>query len=142
MRDLSENGLRSETSTVFETEANLANKLAASIYLAETGVTGSLEDICYYLTVELAATRQANKDMYEMMSNEVERYRHRWTFERNLATDCLDDIVDLEAQVEALTLEAESYAESFETAQERLENALSTVDAITPMIDWNGLLND
>jgi len=143
MNDLNESGPPCGLNGDFEEtpEPTLARKLAASIYLAERGIKGTLEDICYYLTIENAQVRAANKEMYEVLSNETNRYRTRFKLERELASDALDEVEDLQAKVEMLTTENGYITSACITAQERLDNALAMYDEISPMITWDELLN-
>lgn len=121
-------------------EPTLANKLAASLYLAEIGITGA--DLEYQLTVELAKTRHANKQMYEILSSETNRYRARWLLEREWHQDTLEEVLDLEEQNELLKVENGYNIDALITSQERLDNALAMYDEISPMITWDELLND
>lgn len=154
MRDSNENGTPCAPSTTAETwklgdplpelteDQELEKQLATSLFLARLGIKGSAEEICYQLVAELAKTRKANKDLHDLMAPEIDRYRSRFLRERELASDFLEEIQDLEETVAILKFEAESYEESFVTCQQRLENSLETVDALSANIDWNGLLND
>lgn len=121
-------------------EPTLEDLLTTSAYLASLDIKGSHPLMLHTLAIRYAEVVQANKDMYTAMSNEIARYRQRWMFERNLATDSLDEVADLTCTIELLKVEAESYEESFTTAQNRLDNALSMYDTMAPSIDWNELL--
>lgn len=143
LNDLSESGPPCEQSGDFPEELSLEQRLAASVYLNDLGITGTVEDMCVRLTVELAKARQANKDLHEMMSNEIarlrsrsEKMRDRWVMERDIVTECLEDILDLEEKVEMLEVENDFNVDALTTAQMRLDNALATVDELSPLIDW------
>jgi len=120
---------------------SLENRLAASVYLTELGIKGDLESICYQLTVQLAEARKANKDLFDLMSPEVQRYRQRFLRERDLANDVLEELDEMIEQNEMLKAESGFNVDALITAQERLDNALNTIEELSPFIDWNGALN-
>lgn len=122
-------------------EPTLENRLAASQYLVERGLAGgTLEDIAYRLTVELAKARNANDEMYELLSNEKERYRARFLMEREFCTDLLDENAELEGSLQLAQEEASQWEKGWDTAQRKLENALAMYDDIAPYINWLEML--
>lgn len=135
MMDCAESGTDSELPGA--SEPTLANRLAASLYLAEIGITGSLEDIAYQVTIQLAEARHANKQMHDIMSSEVERYRSRWLLERELATDHINEVERLLEEATLRQAETDYSVSALLTAQDRLDNALAMYDDIAPYINWN-----
>lgn len=124
--------------------ANLERLLAASVYLAEAGddMSGSLEDVTYRLVVELAKVRQANTEMYRTLSNEVERYRARWKFERELANDALESCDELEEQLETADFVAGENLKAYTLAVDNAENFKAVIDQLAPYIDWDGVFSN
>lgn len=119
---------------------SLENRLAASKYLIECGLAGGpLEDICYRLTVKLAAERKASKDVYDVLSSEVKKWRTRFKIEHDVASGLLEDVGDLEDVVELLEAESDFNVSALITAQERLDNALATLEDLSPYINWEDL---
>jgi len=141
LNDLSKSGPPCESSGDFLPDT-LEARLAASVYLAEIGIRGSVEDIAYQTTVQLAEARQANKDLHDMMSNEIARLRARWDFDRTLANDTLEEVVDLEEQIATLEAECDFNVDALITAQERLDNALLWCDDLSAQVPWANLLEE
>lgn len=124
-------------------EADTEKLLAASVYLAEAGPlpTGDLQDICYRLTIELARTRKALEDQFKVYDKENKRLYARWKFEHAICQDTIDENAELEERIELLELESNENFKAWETAQSRLENALSTIDELAAAIDWDGVFD-
>lgn len=121
----------------------LEGRLAASQYLVDVGLSGGPpEDIAYRLTVQLASERKASKDQYDLLSAEVARYRSRFLLERELCNDVIAENCDLEEDLKLAEAEADYSVSALITAQERLDNALATYDAIAPYINWNEITNE
>lgn len=122
---------------------SLENRLAASQYLVEVGLAGGpLEDIAYRLTVKLAAERKAAKDQYDALTCEVRKHKERWKRERIISNGLADDLAELEEAHELLEAESDLNLSAMKTCQERLDNALSTVDTLAQGIDWDALLTN
>lgn len=121
---------------------SLERRLAASKWLVDVGLSGGpVEDVAYRLTVRLAAERLASKQQYDLLSAEKERYRSRFLMEREFCTDLLDENAELKGTYELLKAENDANIKAFSTAQERLDNALRTVDTLAQGIHWEALLN-
>ena len=124
-------------------EPTLERRLLASQYLVEHGLAGgSLEDIAYRVTVKLAQERKASRDIYELLSSEAMKWKTRFKLEHHVAEGLLEDNAELEWQLEAAEAEADFNVDALITAQERLDNALATYDAIAPFIDWAAMIGD
>lgn len=144
MSDFAESGTHCESSTDSKDLATrpipenptLEQRVEASLYLVGLGIRGSLEDVAYRLTCELAQSRLANKQMHDMMSAEIARLRARWSFDRTLANDSLEEVDDLEQQVILLREESGFNLEALITCQERLDNCLSMMDDLASYINW------
>ena len=124
-------------------EPTLERRLLASQYLVEHGLAGgSLEDIAYRVTVKLAQERKASRDIYELLSSEAMKWKTRFRLEHAVAEGVLEDCAELEETLELVEAECDFNTEALITAQERLDNALETYDAIAPFIDWAAMIGD
>jgi hypothetical protein len=145
MPNLSVNGSGFDLSSDWpETPPPNPERLQASYaYLESIGydMANSLEDVLYRLVVEHAQVRQANKDLYTAMSNEVARYKARWKMERELAQDALDSVDLLEEELETACICAEANFDAYARAEDERDNAVAALEELGPFINWDGIFN-
>lgn len=143
LSDLTESGETCESSGIAEwwdqpiPAPTLETLILASLYLKQSGLPASGEDLSYYLAAEIARARHEAVELTE----DLLRLKARHRIERGMHDDEREHNEILEQQLVLAKAEAKQYRKAQQTAQERLVNALAAVDDLSKNIDWNELLN-